>query len=408
MFDFITLSPILILMISFSVAQNLIKEQARSFGKEKIILDDAHGRVLSETIVADRDYPPFNRAAMDGYALSLKEWEQGKRSFSIREVIYAGSMEISPLAAGECYKIMTGAAVPPSANAIIRKEDVVEEGNGISCTAEVLNLYQHIARRGEDLKINQPVCSAPVLCTPSVIGMLASLGRDEVMVEKLPRVSIITTGNEIVNINEPVNPVQIRNSNRHVLKALLKNWNIIPMSCVHVNDELQEMEDALQNELKNDILIICGGVSAGDADYTPEALTRLGVRNIFHKVSIKPGKPIWFGKLDVGTIVFALPGNPFSCIVTFKLFVELFLSYSFGLGQPDHLALPLQGSRMKKTSLDEFFPVRITGATSHVEMISFNGSGDIKASLGAQAIAWHPNGLPEIPTGSILTCYRIF
>lgn len=395
-------------MISFSEAQNLVKEQARSFGKEKILLDDAPGRVLNETIVADRDYPPFDRAAMDGYALSFSDWEKGTRSFTIREIIYAGSNETSPIASGECYKIMTGAAVPGSANAIIRKEDVMEDGNAISCSAETLSLYQHIARKGEDLKIDQRVCSAPVLCTPSVIGMLASLGRDEVTVERLPSVSIITTGNEIVNIDAPVHPVQIRNSNRHVLKALLKKWNIIPVYCTHVNDELNEIGDALGNALKNDIIIMCGGVSAGDADYTPEALTSLGIRNIFHRVLIRPGKPIWFGKHDAGAVVFALPGNPFSCIVTFKLFVELFLSYSFGLGQPDHLALPLKGSRIKKTSLDEFFPVRIAGAPSYVETISFNGSGDIKASLGAQAIAWHPYELTEMAAGSILTCYPIF
>jgi molybdopterin molybdotransferase len=302
---------------------------------------------------------------------------------------------------------MTGASVPASADTIIRKEDVVEEDNRISCSVQTVDPFQHIAKRGEDLRSNQLVCSGPVLCTTAVIGMLASLGYHELTVEALPRVIIITTGNEVVSINAPVSPVQIRNSNRHTLKALLKSWNIIPVSCIHVKDTLGEIETAFKNAQMSDIIITCGGVSAGEADYIPEALANVGATRIFHKVSIRPGKPIWFGKFERGPTVFALPGNPFSSMVTFKLFVELFLSHSFGLGKPCQLELPLKGSRLKKSMLDEFFPVKIIGTPSGVEMISFNGSGDVVASMGAQAFARHPAGILEIPHGGILDCYPI-
>jgi molybdopterin molybdotransferase len=394
-------------MISFSEAQHLVIGQAKSFGKEKVSLDEAVGRVLAQTINADRDYPPFNRAAMDGYALKQSDWDNGLRSFVIREVIYAGSVETTEIKNGECYKIMTGAALPPSTNTVIRREDVIEEDNRIICSAITLNLYQHVARQGEDLKVNQVVCSEGILCSSPVIGALASLGNHEVMVEKLPRVAIITTGNEIVNINEPVNTVQIRNSNGHVLKALLKSWNIIPVSCAHALDEMDEIERSLQAALTNDIIITCGGVSAGDADYTPEALTRLGARTIFHKVAIRPGRPIWFGRFEEGAVVFALPGNPFSCMVTFKIFIELFLCYSFGVGKPNQFELPINTARSKKNTLDEFFPVKISGTPSCLDMVSFNGSGDITASLGAQAIARHPSELEHIPEGTILNCYPL-
>jgi molybdopterin molybdotransferase len=172
-------------------------------------------------------------------------------------------------------------------------------------------------------------------------------------------------------------------------------------------DEKDEIERLLRAALPNDIVIVCGGVSAGDADYTPEVLTRLGAKKIFHKVAIRPGKPVWFGNFDEGAVVFALPGNPFSCMVTFKIFIELFLIHSFGLGNRSGLELPLNGSRSKKNVLDEFFPVMISGSPSCLDIISFNGSGDITASIGAQAIARHPAELEHISEGTILTCYPL-
>jgi molybdopterin molybdotransferase len=395
-------------MILFSEAQQLIIEQARSFGKEKVSLDDALGRVISETINADRDYPPFNRAAMDGYAIRQTDWDNGLRCFAIREVLYAGSFHTQEIQTGECYKIMTGAAVPTHADTIIRKEDVSEQSDRIECSIEEVKPYQHIARQAGDLTKDEVIISKPVLSSPAMIAVLASVGKHEVIVEKLPVISIITTGDEVVNVDDPVNAVQIRNSNSHVLKASLKKWNIVPRSCIHVPDQLHKIESAVRAGLDGDIIIVCGGVSAGDADYVPDALNRAGAKKIFHKAAIRPGKPIWFGKFENGPLVFALPGNPLSCLVTFKLFIECFLSYSFGLAEPLQLKLPLKGTRSKKSQLDEFFPVRIIGSPSHCEIIAFNGSGDITAALHADAIARHPRRIPELLAGGILDAYPLF
>ena len=395
-------------MISFSEAKQLVIEQAKSFGKEKVLLDDAAGRVISEVVAADRDYPPFNRAAMDGYAIRFSDWEAGVRSYMIRETIFAGDHYSSEIVRGECYKIMTGASVPLTADTIIRKEDVVENSGSIECREESVNLFQNIACRAGDLKQGQLVCAGPVLCSPAIIGLLASIGKSDLIVEKLPHVSIITTGNEIVEIDAAVTAVQIRDSNSHVLKGLLKKWNIIPLSCVHVPDLLPEIELAVRQGLQSDIIIICGAVSAGDADHVPGVLSQLGAENIFHKVSIKPGKPLWFGKFEGGPTVFALPGNPLSCLVTFKIFIDLFLSYSFGLKEPSLLSLPLRGARLKKSQLDEFFPVSINGSPSHLEVIPFNGSGDITAAIDAAAIARHPSAIAELSEGTILDAYPLF
>lgn len=252
------------------------------------------------------------------------------------------------------------------------------------------------------------ISSKPVLCSPAIAGVLASIGKHEVVIEKLPRISIITTGDEVVNIDYPPGPVQIRNSNSHLLKALLKKWSILPVSCIHVPDQLHEIETAIENVISGDIIIICGAVSAGDADHVPDVLNRLDAKKIFHKVAIKPGKPLWFGKFEKGPIVFALPGNPLSCLVTFKLFIECFLSYSFGLGEPHQLCLPLKGTRFKNSQLDEFFPVRIIGTPSNCEIIPFNGSGDITAAIHANAIARHPLITHELIDGTMVNAYPLF
>ncbi|MBC7826432.1 MAG: molybdopterin molybdotransferase MoeA [Chitinophagaceae bacterium] len=395
-------------MIVFSEAQKLVIEQARSFGNEKISLDDAAGRVISEKIVADRDYPPFDRASVDGYAIRQSDWNAGLRTFLIREVIFAGKEPDASIEQGECYKIMTGAAVPACADSIIRKEDVAEWSGRIDCSLHVLNINQHIARRGEDVKMGHIISSEPLFCSPAVTGILASIGKHEIVVERLPQVCIITTGDEIISIDSTPGAVQIRNSNRHVLKALLKKWNISPFYSMHVPDAIDEIRSALQTAIQSDIIIICGGVSAGDADHVPGVLTTMGAKKIFHKVAIKPGKPIWFGKFDQGPIVFALPGNPLSCLVTFRLFIETFLFYSVGLKNPLQISLPLRGNRSKKSQLDEFFPVKITGIPSCLDIISFNGSGDITAAIQADAIAKHPLMMPELVNGTILDTYPLF
>ena len=395
-------------MLSFSESQQLVIGQARSFGKEKVSLDNAGGRVISETIVADRDYPPFNRAAMDGYAIRETDWNLGIRSFVIKEIILAGSLPRSEIGKGECYRIMTGAAVPGSANAIIRREDVIEQSDKIECLVKDVTSYQHVALRGADLQQDDFIFSKPFLCSPANVAVLASIGKHEVEVEKLPAVSIITTGDEVVSIDSVVNDVQIRNSNIHVLKSCLQKWNIIPENVVHVQDRIPEIESAIARSLSSDIIILCGGVSAGDADYVPDVLEKSGARKIFHRVSIKPGKPIWFGKVDNGPTVFALPGNPLSCLVTYKLFIEYFLFHSFGLEGPLQLSLPLKGTRSKKSQLDEFFPVNIVGIPSYYETVPFNGSGDITAALHARAIARHPAAVAELSEGTILDAYLLF
>jgi molybdopterin molybdotransferase len=394
-------------MISLQEAKELVLQQAHSFGKENVLLDDSVGRVLSQKIIADRDYPPFNRATMDGIAINSADWKNNIREYTPVETIFAGMVPGKTIARGECYKIMTGAAVPATADMVIRKEDLEEKENRLLITVSEVKPWQNIAAKGSDIQKGKAIIASPQLIKPGTITALASLGYTKVAIEKLPAVAIITTGDEVVAIEQPINEVQIRNSNAHLLKALLQQWKIKPASCEHVKDDADALLIAVSNQLHNDIIILSGAVSAGDADFVPEVLIKAGAKKIFHKVAIRPGKPIWFGKFENGPVVFALPGNPFSTFVTFKLFIESFLSACFNLPPTSGLHLPFNGNRVKKTNLDEFFPVTISGNPTVASPIGFNTSGDITAVLQADALAMQPADTIEIKENEIVACIAI-
>lgn len=394
-------------MISFQEAQQIIAAKARFFGSELISLADADGRVLAEDIHADRDYPPFNRAAMDGYAINLQDYLKGTREFELKTTVFAGETPQRELRRGECYKIMTGAAVPPSANCVVRKEDSQQQENRVRFTIEQLKEFQNIAKQGEDLKQGDLAIKANSICNPAMIGTLASLGKSEIRVHKLPEIALFTTGNEIQAVDVPVSAVQIRNSNEWFLRSALKKWQIRPQIIQHIPDDVEALKANISRALSKDIIIMSGGVSAGDADYVPSVLEELGVKKLFHKVAIKPGKPIWCGELQEGGLVFALPGNPFSCLVNFKLFIETYLSVCFGTGFIEPESLHFDGSRRKKSNLDEFFPVQASGSPLSLKPLEINGSGDIRLGLQANAIALQPADSSELEPGTIVSYYRL-
>ena len=390
-------------MLSYIEAQHIIKSFAHSFGKENALLDDALGRVIAEDVFADRDYPPFNRSAMDGYAIRAEDLKNGINTFEIVDAIYAGGTTEKDLSSGQCYKIMTGAAVPISANAVIRKEDAEQNESAVSFLINEINPFQNIARRGEDLKKSDLVLNKSIRCNAAITGLLASVGKDEVLVESLPTVAVVTTGNEVMQLGKEVNDVQIRNSNFYVLKSLLESWNIKPSYHQHAPDDPPKILSILEKALQFDVVIINGGVSAGEADYVPSVLQQLGVKQLLHKVAIRPGKPFWCGHKEQ-TIVFALPGNPLSCLVTFTLFIRHYLENCFGLAS-SLLSLPIADERKQRVKLDEFFPVQIKGNPSQFYSIPFNGSGDIRLGFEANAFAIHSADKPELKKGEVISSY---
>jgi len=377
------------MMIPFKEAQEIINLHANSFGEELIEIDNCFGRVLAENIQADRDYPPFNRSAMDGFAINVVDFENGINNFKIAEDVFAGQVSNYIIKEKECYKIMTGAPVPESANVVIRREDTEETSDSIIIKIQSLKKYQNISIKGEDIKSNEIILKSGQVCNHSILTALASIGKRLIKVQKLPTVAIFSTGNEIKPLNQDVLPYQIHDSNSYTIEAMLRQFLIKPTIKNILPDDEEILFQYLKNALDCNIIIISGGVSAGDADFIPNVLEKIGVKKIFHKVAIKPGKPFWCGKMPNGGLVFALPGNPMSCQVCFKLFIEPYLIECFGLSQKPIFKISLLEQKLKKVKLDEFFPCYIQSNPYGLLQTKFNGSGGITSTLDSHGLAIH-------------------
>ncbi len=391
-------------MLTYLESVAKIHSIAKPFPVETVPLPLAFNRILAHNIFADRDYPPFNRAAMDGIAIRIADWHKGIREFDIRETIFAGMDASFPLLEGECYKIMTGAACPPGVDSVIRKEDLkFTDDHRVTVIGGSVALRQHIATQGEDLRKGELALLAPCRCDAPVIGMLAALGVRNVPVYANPSVAIVTTGNEVVDIDQQPDRFQIRNSNLYLLRSLCEQWGLPVKVCQHAQDDSNALLNALADALNHQIVIVNGGVSAGDADHVPQILRRLGVDTLFHKVSIKPGKPILVGTAANDKVVFALPGNPLSCLVTFKLFIEEYVSNCFGFRDERFRRAKVLTSRSKQSSLDEFFPVFRVMGTGGYTWRAHHGSGDITAAVGCDGIGWHPHDKQVIKADEMIS-----
>lgn len=299
---------------------------------------------------------------------------------------------------------MTGAATPKIADIIIRREDATESEGHVLLHADAIKPHQNIALQGEDSKTGTLLLSSPLRCTPQLIAVLATVGKATLQVYKLPETAIVTTGDEVVDPSVDIHPLQIRNSNQYLLRSLLEQWKIQPVLCTHVSDDKAKLSTTLSQALKANLVIINGAVSAGDADHVPAVLKELGVKTLFHKVSIRPGKPLLVGKTNSGTVVFALPGNPLSCLSTFTIFVEHYLSLCTGFKNRAFQTLPLLENRTKKHALTEFFPAKLN-TSGGINLLPFNGSGDITAAIHATGLAMQPAGSSELQKNKHVNFY---
>ena len=395
------------IMINVSEAQELVRKNAIDLKTEAVPLGNCAGKVLAEEVWADRDYPPFNRSAMDGYAIRSDNYQQG-RFFVVADTLFAGDFREKKYGNGEVVKIMTGAPVPDSFDAVIRIEDAETVNGSVKFGLPSVSPYEHIARQGEDLKEHELALRVGQRISPAEIALLASLGKSSVKVFASPVVSVISTGDEIKAVGEPVLPHQIRNANGPVLSAFFKKFGVYNVLDSLVNDDPEMLRSAIEKALAfSDVVVLSGGVSMGEADFVPETLQGLGVEKIFHKVMLKPGKPVWFGKKTGGPVVFGLPGNPFSGQVTFKLFIEPFLRESYRLNPLRPLYLPAAFDRIKHNEMEEYIPAIITeeDGLSKVRACSFNGSGDVTATAMSEGLVLHPAGHPSIKKGDMVAFY---
>lgn len=395
-------------MISIEEAQKLINAQARNFGVEEISIDNALNRILAEDIFADRDYPPFNRATMDGYAVVSSDFNKDKKTtLQLIGVLHAGNVSAQIVSPGTCIKIMTGAPVPEGADAVVRFEDTIENKAVVEFTINTVLPKQNIASQGEDTKSNELLLEKNIKLNALSIAVLAVTGKAKIKVYKLPSVAIVSTGNEIVNVDDAIFPHQIRDSNSYSLKSFLKQYNVSSVKSVLVQDDKAVLTQVLSDFMNTDILILSGGVSKGEADYIPEVLLSLGVQEIFHCVRIKPGNPLWFGRLPDGGVVFGLPGNPVSVQVGFKVFIEPFLRKCFNLKTITPLYFPLFNEKIKKTKFTEYFPCKISTKADATGLLSkrMNTSGDISATVHSDGIAVHPEETETMRENTIVEFY---
>jgi molybdopterin molybdotransferase len=390
-------------MLTVTEARNLILQQARSFGTDTILLSESFDRILAEDVCADRDYPPFNRSAMDGYALKFNDIDKHKEFRLVGEML-AGEGIKSLKEEGTCIKIMTGAPVPEGADIVIRVEDSELKDGMVKFKSYPSKIWQNIAIRGEDAKSGEKVLHKSTIINASTSGLLASLGKNLVSVYSLPKVAIISTGNEIKSAGDVVLPHQIRDSNSYTIASFFQHYSIEIVSRQLVSDRKVDIKNAIKILNEVDILILSGGVSMGDADFVPEVLIDCGVKEVFHKVQIKPGKPLWFGVRDNKTVVFALPGNPVSCQVAFKVFIEPFLRACFGLHPCQTIKLPLAGNRKKKSSFEEYFPCALGtfGSQTGLLPIKNNGSGDFTSVTLSSGLAMQPAEIEELKEGNFV------
>jgi len=303
-----------------SEAQRVILDAVIAMGTETVKLEQSVGRVLAQEIRANRDLPPFDVSAMDGFALRSADVVNAPAQLTIIEDIKAGDLPTQTVAAGQCARIMTGAPVPPGADAVIRVEDTQEvSANRVQINKSV-KPKNDVRPQGENMCDGDVVLMAGTEITPGVIGVLATVKAAQLAVYRRPRVAILSTGNELEGMDEPVDPNKIPNSNSYALMAQVQALGIEPVLLGIARDDPLELEQYLKRGLEYDVLLVSGGTSVGVHDYVRPTIEKLGVQMKFWRVAIRPGHPLAFGMTDK-TAVFGLPGNPVSSMVCVEEFV---------------------------------------------------------------------------------------
>ncbi len=373
---------------------------------EKISLINCHARILAEDAISDVDIPPFNRATMDGYAVIASD-RPGK--YEVAEDIPAGTFPKVTLTRGKVSRIMTGAPLPCGADAVVAVEST---GGfvGVGQMAEInrgVTIGKNVAPKGEDLNKGDLALKRGVLIGPAEMALLASVGCDPVTVYKKPRVTIISTGDELVEPNKIPAPGQIRNSNAYSMFSQVSGMGIEPAGLYVASDNQDDLEGKIRRASISDFLLVSGGVSAGERDIVPSTLKKCGYDIVFHKVSIKPGKPVLFGKGKDNRFVFGVPGNPVSSIVVFELFIRPAIRKFARMPDPGDAGFMVKLAsdyKRRNASREEYVPVKLVrdGSGFVAELVSYHGSGHFAALATANGWIRAPIGTSKLHAGSFV------
>lgn len=380
-------------MVSVAEATRLIQQQVYRPAIERIKIEEAEGRVLAESIKADRDFPPFDRVAMDGVAINYQAIEEGWEGFRVEGLQQAGQPRLTLKNDKNCIEVMTGAMLPIGCDTVVRYEDVtlVHEVAKLKTkpTARGLNVHP----RAQDAKRGDVLLSPGARLSTGEVALLASVGWLECSVYGFPQVAIISTGNELVDVHDRPLPHQIRRSNTYALRTALLTLGC-PSNLFHLVDDQNAMERELEHILKKyELIILSGGVSKGKFDFVPAALKALGVSTVFHQVSQKPGKPLFFGTTDK-QVIFGLPGNPVSSFLCFYKYIQPWLLGTQGIRPEEEFGVLAADTDLKNPDLTHFLQVKVKneGGRRMAYPVPGGGSGDF-------ANLTHVDGFVEIPQG---------
>jgi molybdopterin molybdotransferase len=408
-------------ILSFEDARRLVEEHAKQLrppDTEQVDLLAAPGRVLAEPVLADRDIPPFPRSTRDGYAVNSAYLARLPAGFDVVSEIKAGARMnelLARLYPEQVASIMTGAPVPAGADAVVMIEYTSRQGDRVEISKGVVP-GENIVPRGAEARQGGTLLDCGLRLNERGIALAASAGKARLEVFKRPRVSVLTTGDEIVGVSATPGPTQIRNSNSYSLAAQILGAGGQPVLLPIAPDEPQRLQQLVEEGLHLDLLLITGGVSLGRYDLVEQVLSEIGAEFLFTGVKIQPGRPVVFGCCSTGanpqaatsntppgTYFFGLPGNPVSTMVTFELFARPMIAALAGQTPRKLLFVhaQLKSEIRVKTGLRRFLPALLSGEfdDSLVELVAWQGSGDIAAAARANCYVVIPPDRDHIPPG---------
>ncbi len=396
-------------MLTPAQAETLIEQHLVCLPIESLPLTQAAGAVLRENIYAERDQPPFDRVAMDGVAIASAGMSGNTARLRVCGTQAAGDPPSRLADPGDCIEIMTGAMLPQGCDAVVPVEQLQREGD-IVHVRKAVSPWQNVHRRGSDCQQGALLLPAGTRLSAPEVAIAASAGMARVRVSAQPMIVVISTGNELVEPGEAIEPHQVRRSNAYGITASLRQHGYMRVADDHVRDDENELTERLGFHLRtHDVLILSGGVSMGKLDLVPKVLEKLGVTLVFHHVAQRPGKPMWFGISQSGPAVFALPGNPVSTLVCLSRYVLPALRAAMGQAPRDPPRIALTAPVDVKVPMAYYLPVILKtddwGRTS-AEPRATNGSGDFTALAGTDGFVELPPGPNTFPKGFVARFYR--
>ncbi|HPF26474.1 MAG TPA: molybdopterin molybdotransferase MoeA [Steroidobacteraceae bacterium] len=399
------------MMLTPAEAEFTIGQHLTGLPIESLPLTQAVGAILRENIYAERDAPPFDRVAMDGIALRAASVARGVREFAVQGMQAAGAAPLTLESDSNCIEIMTGAMLPQGCDAVVPIEQISMSNGAAQLQANArVDAYLNVHRRGSDSRQGALLLASGARLAAPDIAVAASAGMARVRVSAQPAIVVISTGDELVEPGEAIRPYQVRRSNVYGVVAALKARGFTRVADDHVQDDAAAIEARLKQHLAtHDTVILSGGVSMGKLDLIPQVLQRLGVRQIFHKIAQRPGKPMWFGVAPSGTTVFALPGNPVSTLVCLARYVVPALDRAMAVAAKAPERLALGKAVTVNHSLTFFLPVKLQTdewGRTWANPSPTNGSGDFTALAGTEGFVELPAGAAELAKGFVATLYR--